>query len=593
MNGRQLKQRVIEEYTTSCVSDSDGLSLYELKAAPVHKDEATNIQVLAVGPATDKETIAVLLLGETGAGKTRLTNTLINIVFGVQLADDFRFAVKDQVDVPSRSQIHSQTDYITAYLINHMDGMMIDCSIMIIDTPGFYDTRGVECENRASELLSSFLLNDFGIDYLHCVGLVAKANQNRISKYQVDVLNEFSSVLSYDATPVTKLLATFASDDNHVHEVVRAAGISFSSVYEFDNWPLYKRNPNDSCRTSAILEFRWENMEKECVRFLKELSVVPPMNLKNTRDLHEEKKLLSEAKDQLMTETRLTGEIVRTLPKLKLELKNYTEKAKHTNWKCSEKTVTVERYDVAEGYHAHNCKVCKKTCVASCQDPSNVVAGVVGTTSGVGTAFATGLGSAMCAGGVIGSEVGLLGGPIGVGVGSCIGLASGLAVGISAGIKSRKTKAECPLVRCDSVCEEDGCPHKLSDHQVEHFAIAESEDLIEKVNAPLKLKYGSLMDMIKKTQGVIKEREETMQVYKESLTMLAVRIVKHTRRISELSMNSEYVTPEKIIDEMIKDVEDEEQIKVLRMCLSAMKLLENPSADSAMSQEADKRTLYS
>ncbi|XP_042884587.1 uncharacterized protein LOC122261129 isoform X2 [Penaeus japonicus] len=591
MSGRELKQRVIEEYTT-CVNDNKGLSCYELATTPVHKDEDKRIQVFKIGPENDQEIVSVLLLGETGAGKTHLINTLVNIVYGVQLADDFRFVLKDRMTSARKSQVHSQTDYVTAHLIYHMEGMLTNFNLMLIDTPGFNDTRSVEYHNRVTESLSSFLLNDFGIESLHCIGLVAKANQNRISEAQVNILNDFSSVLSHDVSPITELLATFASDDNLVHDVVRGAGISFSSMHEFDNWPLYVKLTNDSPRTRTNLQFRWENMHEECVTFLNALVAVPPLSLKRTRDLHSERKLLSEAKAQLMDESKRTASTVQTLIKYKMELKNRDEEAKRIKWKNSEKILTVGRVDLVEGYHAHNCKVCQRTCVTMCEDPSNVVAGVVGTTTGVGTAFATGVASAVGTGVVIGAEVGLLGGPIGAGIGVCIGLTSGLTIGTITGIMNRKTKAECPITSSDATCEASGCSHKLSDHDVEQFEIVEAEDSVEKVDGQLKLRYDSLMDANKKTRMRIRKEENTMQIYKEKLTMLAVRLVTHLRRIGELSMNPELITSEKIIGEMTKDVEDEEQIKILRMCLEAVKIMENPPGNDAMSQGACSSALH-
>ncbi|ROT72114.1 hypothetical protein C7M84_009516 [Penaeus vannamei] len=555
-----------DEFTVSC-SETEGMRLYELLTKVIQRDEDKKIQVLSIGPANDKEVVSVLLLGETGAGKTRLINALLNIVFGVQLADDFRFVLKDQMDLTSKSQIHSQTDYITAYLIHHMDGMLINNNLMIIDTPGFGDTRGVEYQNRVMERLSFFLLNDFGIDNLHCIGLVAKANQTRISRSQINILNAFSSLLSHDVTPITKLLATFASDDNHVHEVVKSAGINFSSVYEFDNWPLYITRNNTDRRSSLNHEYRWDNMQEKNLRFLRELSAVPPVSLKSTRQLQADRRLLAETKAKLKDEVKREASLTRAHDKLKTEMNKLLEKAEKIKWKYNEKYVSYDRCEVESGFHTHNCKICKKTC-ETCRDPSNIRAGIVGTTTGVGTGVATGIFSAMISGVVIGAEVGLFGGPVGATIGSSIGAASALTSGLIAGIRSRKTKFECPLASSDRTCEKNGCSHKMSEHEIGSYSITESENWTEKVNLLLKAKYDELINQSRKTESLMKEKEEQIHGCRVSLKKKAMKVVNNIKAISELSLESDSLTQEKFLEETIAEVKDLEEVRILRTIFS-------------------------
>ncbi|XP_063591633.1 uncharacterized protein LOC134768777 [Penaeus indicus] len=568
-----LKHRIAKEFTVSC-SKTEGVKLYELSTKAIQKDEDKKIQVVSLGPANEKEVVSVLLLGETGAGKTRLINALLNIVFGVQLADDFRFVLKDQMDLTSKSQIHSQTDYVTAYLIYHMDGMLINNNLMIIDTPGFCDTRSIEYQNRVTERLSSFLLNDFGIDNLHCIGLVAKANQNRISRVQLNILNAFSSLLSHDVTPITKLLATFACDDNHVHEVVKTAGINFSSVYEFDNWPLYITRNNTDRRSSLNHEYRWDNMQEEHLRFLKELSAVPPVSLKNTRQLQAERRLLAETKAILKDEVKRAASLARAHGKLKREMNKLLDEAENIKWKYNEKNVTIDRRKVERGFHTHNCEICVKTC-KTCKNPSNIKAGIVGTTTGVGTGVATGIFSALISGAVIGAEVGVLGGPIGAAVGSSIGAASALTFGLIAGIRSRKTKFECPLVSWDITCKASGCLHKMSEHEVGSYSITESENWTEKIDFLSKAKYDELIKQSRKTESLIKENEEKIHGCREYLTKLAVRVVNHIKTIRKLSMESDSLTQEKFLEETMAEVKDLEEVRILRIIFAAVDSLDS------------------
>ena len=79
----------------------------------------------------------ILVLGGTGAGKTTLLNTLVSYCLGVQRKDSFRYTI---VDERGANQVGSVTNKVTEYFI---EGTPRNPPLMIIDTPGFGDTRGV------------------------------------------------------------------------------------------------------------------------------------------------------------------------------------------------------------------------------------------------------------------------------------------------------------------------------------------------------------------------------------------------------------------------------------------------------------------
>ncbi|KAF4114056.1 hypothetical protein G5714_004279 [Onychostoma macrolepis] len=96
---------------------------------------------------TTKPNKTIMMIGDTGAGKTTLINSMINYILGVQWIDDFRFVLIDE---------WKQTSEITAYQINHMDGFHTEYSLTIVDTPGFGDTRGISHDQKITKQIRDF-----------------------------------------------------------------------------------------------------------------------------------------------------------------------------------------------------------------------------------------------------------------------------------------------------------------------------------------------------------------------------------------------------------------------------------------------------
>ncbi|XP_064096742.1 uncharacterized protein LOC135208467 [Macrobrachium nipponense] len=577
MDNEELKTQIINEYC-SLSKEEEGLSIYELKTIQKQKDEENKIQILSIGPENSEPIKSVLLMGETGAGKTRIINAMVNHLYGVTFEDTYRFFFKDQLEYNDKNPTESQTDYITAYIIYHQNGMLGKSNYMLIDTPGFGDTRSEYHQKLAMDHLRTFLTEDYGIDDLNCIGLVAKANQNRISGFQRVILSEFTSLLGSNVSLITYLLATFASDDTQVDEVVRQEEVEFVSMYEFDNWPLYvPHNPSSSNSKrdhKNYRKFRWENMQIEYVRFFETLENSSPVSLRRTREVIQEIKLLEEIKMTLKYDVMNVSHLITSLNEQKRVRHQYAEQASKMKWKTKERKKHLERYEVDKGFHAHNCDICRKTCISLCADPSNVTAALAGTGTGVGAAAVAGVGSAVTTGAVIGAEVGTFGGPLGVLIGGGIGTAVGLTAGLIVGITTRKTSSECYIASNGSICNTDGCNHKISDHTIEKEKIVIDHSYDEKIDLLVKSRYDDAIKEIGKIEKSIEEEEKIMNEFKDKLTLIAKALVEHTSKISELSYGYKNLNPQAIIDEMImEERENCQHVELLKVLRSAVRIL--------------------
>ncbi|XP_039470667.1 uncharacterized protein LOC120441066 [Oreochromis aureus] len=131
----------------------------------------------------------ILLVGKQ-EGKSTLINTLINYTMGVKWEDEVWFQI---VEEEKKSQSQSQTSDVIVYEIFGFEDQTLPYSLTIIDTPGFGDTKGDEHDNIVSERLLDLFRSEDGVHELNSVGLVMKATDNRLSKWQRYI---FDSVIS-------------------------------------------------------------------------------------------------------------------------------------------------------------------------------------------------------------------------------------------------------------------------------------------------------------------------------------------------------------------------------------------------------------
>ena len=115
----------------------------------------------------------MLVIGETGSGKTTLLNALVNYLLGIKFEDNFRFKL---IVEQTESQIHSITNTVSMYSIKSHCG---NPPVLVIDTPGFGDTKGIEQDKIITKQIQKFF--NTKCESLNAVCFVAKASNGRLT----------------------------------------------------------------------------------------------------------------------------------------------------------------------------------------------------------------------------------------------------------------------------------------------------------------------------------------------------------------------------------------------------------------------------
>ncbi|XP_053195563.1 uncharacterized protein LOC128379950 [Scomber japonicus] len=217
----------------------------------------------------NKTNRTILLVGETGTGKSTLINTLVNYTMGVKFKDNIWFEI---VEDEKRSQKVSQTSDVIVYEIFGYEGKTLPYSLTIIDTPGYGNTRGIEYDVIVSERLLDLFSSDDGVHELSAVGLVLKASENRVNDRLKNIFNSVTSLFGKNIKENIIPLITHSNGlrPKNVLEALEAANIQCVKDEEnetvhflFDNCQKTERTK----KSKVPLENAWKTTEAGMEQF--------------------------------------------------------------------------------------------------------------------------------------------------------------------------------------------------------------------------------------------------------------------------------------------------------------------------------------
>merc|ERR1711988_1828936 len=155
----------------------------------------------------------ILLLGGTGSGKSTTLNSMVNYLYGIKFDDPFRYKlIEEQPNENRRNQAESQTNNVIGYLLEDvpkLDGK----HCLVIDTPGFGDSRGMAADEKTVRELKRFF--EQKTDLLHAVCFVMKASDTRLNPSQEYLISSILGILVKTLPLILQSLLHFQMFKSH------------------------------------------------------------------------------------------------------------------------------------------------------------------------------------------------------------------------------------------------------------------------------------------------------------------------------------------------------------------------------------------
>lgn len=313
----------------------------------------------------DKPRKIILIVGETGTGKSNLINSMINYFMGVK----WEHKIWLEVIEISEHQTKSQTKAVTVYEVNAQD---IPFVLTVIDTPGFGDTEGFDKDKRIAEALQQLFRSEDGIHEIHAICLVLKTTDARLHERQRIVLDEILSLFGKDIEKHILLLFTHQEKKNLPKRILNFMKESLNKYIKNDEYVCFKF---DNCQSECFDEedresykASWDNGIENFKLFFDYLNGINPKNLCMTEGVLRARKHLDASvnnlRDRIERADLKKKEIEQTKTALD-QFENYREQ--QNNFQCEVDEPDKKEVPISASWwhfskQATRCKKCKENC---------------------------------------------------------------------------------------------------------------------------------------------------------------------------------------------------------------------------------------
>ena len=206
---------------------------------------------------------------------------MANYIMRVEFRDHFRVKlIHDE-----KKQTESVTDQITAYTISHCEsGFALPYSLIIIDSPGFGDTAGIERDKKITKQVKTFFSMEKGITHLDGIGFVCQSSCVCLTPTQRYIFDSVFAMFGADVRNNIFILVTFCDDDfPQVINALKKVDIPAEKYFKFNSSALY----SDSKRPST--ESNWDMNVDSFRRLFSSLEDTKSVSLKMTKEVLEER----------------------------------------------------------------------------------------------------------------------------------------------------------------------------------------------------------------------------------------------------------------------------------------------------------------
>ena len=234
-------------------------------------------------PEEDANSKSIILLGQTGTGKTTLINRLINYLTGIKFEDKFRYKIIEEE--PNRNRSESQTSEVNIYYIHSHNGYP---QIKIIDTPGFGDARGIEMDMKIIKKIENVFKNE--INQINTICFVTQSCIARLTAYQKYIHSNIINIFGNDVAENFIVMLTFCDlAEPPIVNALEDENSIFDKIIPKIKLPwYYKFNNCDSISTdkeNIFTKMFWELGMESFKNFIKRIESLPAKSLNLTKEV--------------------------------------------------------------------------------------------------------------------------------------------------------------------------------------------------------------------------------------------------------------------------------------------------------------------
>ncbi|KAK7116876.1 hypothetical protein R3I94_023292 [Phoxinus phoxinus] len=313
----------------------------------------------------DKPHKVILMVGETGTGKTTLINSMINYIMGVKWEDKIWL---EAIEI-SEHQTESQTKAVTVYEVYAPNSPF---ALTVIDTPGFGDTEGFNKDQRVAEALQQLFRSEDGIHEIHAVCLVLNASDVRLHERKRYILDEILSLFGKDIEKHILLLFTHQEKPTLPKRITNFIKESLSKYTKNGEYICFKF---DNCQSECSEEedresykVSWDNGIDNFRKFFNHLNEIKPKSLHLTEGVLTARKQLDASVSNLRDRIELADLKEKELEQTKTALdkcENYSKEQNNFQFEVDEPYKDLVPIN-ASWWHlskeATHCTTCKENC---------------------------------------------------------------------------------------------------------------------------------------------------------------------------------------------------------------------------------------